>query len=65
MSRNLGNGLFSDARVLTMRELFILSSMNPDLDIPTGISESQVRYMIGEAVPPLLLEAICKNIKRD
>lgn len=63
--RNLGNGLFSDARVLTMRELFILSSMNPDLDIPTGISESQVRYMIGEAVPPLLLEAICKNIKRD
>ena len=62
--RDLGNGIFSDARVLTMRELFILSSMNPDLDLPDGISESQVRYMIGEAVPPLLLEVICKNIKR-
>lgn len=62
--RDLGNGIFSDARVLTMRELYILSSINPDLDMPPKISESQVRYMIGEAVPPLLLEVICKNIQK-
>lgn len=61
--RLLDNGLYSDARVLTIRELFILSSINPDLDIPSFVSDSQVRYMIGEAVPPKLLEEICKNIK--
>ena len=59
----LPNGLYSDARVLTLRELFILSSINPDIDIPDDISESQLRYMIGEAVPPLLMETIIKSIK--
>ena len=61
--RLMENGLYSDARVLTIRELFLLSSINPDLDIPNFVGDSQIRYMIGEAVPPKLLEAICKNIK--
>lgn len=61
--RLLDNGLYSDARVLTLRELFILSSINPDLDVPSFASDIQVRFMIGEAVPPKLIEAICKNIK--
>lgn len=61
--RLLDNGLYSDARVLTLRELFILSSIDPDLDIPEFTSDIQVRFMIGEAVPPKLIEAICKNIK--
>lgn len=60
--RDLGNGLYSDARVLTLRELFILSSINPDIDLPDFASNSQIRYMVGEAVPPLLMEAIVKNI---
>lgn len=62
--RLLPNGLYSDARVLTLRELFILSSVNPDIDLPDFVSHSQIRYMIGEAVPPLLMEHICKNIKQ-
>ena len=62
--RLLPNGLYSDARVLTLRELFILSSIDPDIDLPTFASDSQIRYMIGEAVPPLLMEVICKNIKK-
>lgn len=61
--RALKDGTYSDARVLTLRELFILSSMNPDLDIPEFASDIQVRYMVGEAVPPKLIEAIAKNIK--
>ena len=61
--RLLPNGLYSDARVLTLRELFILSSINPDIDLPQSVSDSQIRYMVGEAVPPLLMEHICKNIK--
>lgn len=62
--RLLPNGLYSDARVLTLRELFILSSINPDIDIPPMISDIQIRHMIGEAVPPRLLEAVCKNIRK-
>lgn len=62
--RLLENGLYSDARVLTLRELFILSSVNPDIDLPDFASASQIRYIIGEAVPPLLMEEICKNIKK-
>lgn len=62
--RLLPNGLYSDARVLTLRELFILTSINPDIDLPSFASDSQLRYMIGEAVPPLLMEVICKNIKK-
>lgn len=61
--RLLANGLYSDARVLTLRELFILSSINPEIDLPDFASNSQIRYMVGEAVPPLLMEVICKNIK--
>lgn len=62
--RKLANGLYSDARVLTLRELFILSSINPDIDLPSFASDSQIRYMVGEAVPPLLMESICKNIHK-
>ena len=61
--RLLPNGLYSDARVLTLRELFILSSIDPDLDVPDFASDIQVRFMIGEAVPPKLIETICKNLK--
>ncbi len=61
--RLLDDGTYSDARVLTLRELFILSSINPDLDIPSFASDIQIRFMIGEAVPPKLIEAICSNIK--
>lgn len=61
--RLLSNGLYSDARVLTLRELFILMSMNPDLDVPDFVSDSQIRYMIGEAVPPKLIETVVRSIK--
>lgn len=63
--RLLPNGLYSDARVMTLRELFILSSINPDIDLPDFASHSQIRYIIGEAVPPLLMEHICRNIKKE
>ncbi|EAK0980080.1 DNA cytosine methyltransferase [Campylobacter lari] len=59
------DGTYSDARVLTLRELFILSSINADLDIPHFVSDIQIRQMIGEGVPPLLLEKICSNIKEN
>lgn len=56
------DGTYSDARVLTMRELFILSSLDPDLDLPNFASDIQIRHMIGEAVPPKLINAILNGL---
>jgi DNA (cytosine-5)-methyltransferase 1 len=61
--RERRDGTYSDARVLTLRELFILSSINPDIDLPTDVSEIQIRQIIGESVPPLMIKKICEGIK--
>lgn len=62
--RKQSDGTFSDARVLTIRELFILSSLDSDLDLPPFASDIQIRHMIGEAVPPKLINSIVKELKR-
>src|SRR5690606_23095243 len=61
--RKLKDGTYSDARVLTLRELFVLSSVNPDIDVPEFVSDIQIRHMIGEAVPPKLICRIIKELK--
>ena len=60
--RKLPDGTYSDARVLTMRELFIVESLPADWDIPEGITDSFMRRMIGEAIPPRLAYNIVKTI---
>jgi DNA (cytosine-5)-methyltransferase 1 len=60
--RPLWNGLWSDARVLTLRELLIVSSLPPDLDAPKSISETSFRHLIGEGIPPLMLKKIIQGI---
>jgi DNA (cytosine-5)-methyltransferase 1 len=59
----LPNGTYSDARVLTMRELFIVSSLPEDWNLPPDISDSFVRAVIGEAIPPKFCEAIIEGIE--
>jgi len=60
--RPLCNGLWSDARVLTLRELLIVSSLPPNLDMPKSISETSFRQLIGEGIPPLMLKKIIQGI---
>lgn len=60
--RPLANGTWSDARVLTLRELLIVSSLPADLDAPTFMSETAFRQLVGEGIPPLMLEKIMKGI---
>ena len=60
--RLLPDGTYSDARVLTLRELFIVSSLPADWDLPQWCSDNFIRQMIGEAIPPRFSEAIIKNI---
>ena len=60
--RDLGNGLWSDARVLTLRELLIVMSLPPDLDLPTNISDTALRQFIGEGIPSLMVKKIMEKI---
>lgn len=65
--RNMEDGTYSDARVLTPRELLIVMSMPPDLDLPTFVSDTVIRQYIGEGIPSLMvkkiMEGICKKKK--
>lgn len=60
----LPDGTWSDARVLTLRELFIVSSLPADWNLPTDIeyTENFFRQIVGEAIPPRFSEAIIKGI---
>lgn len=55
-----GNGfdVFSDPRVLTVYEIILVSSLPKDWDIPNWASESFVRSVIGEGIPPLFMKKI-------
>lgn len=61
------DGTYSDARVLTLLELFRLTGLPDDWNIPSTVSDNTLRHYIGEAVPPkmmkALLEPILKNFK--
>ena len=60
--RILPDGTVSDARVLTLRELFIVSSLPADWNLPDWCSDTLVRTVIGEAIPPRFSESIIKGI---
>lgn len=60
--RLLPDGTWSDARVLTLRELIIVSSLPLDWGIPEDFPEAKIRIIIGEAIPPLLSKKIVAQI---
>lgn len=61
--RPLGNGLWSDARVLSLRELLIVMSMPPDLDMPEDVSNTALRQYIGEGIPSLMMKKVMEGIR--
>lgn len=60
--RLLEDGTYSDARVLTLLETFIVSSIPKDISFPDGVSDTFIRTIIGEAIPPMLLKKIFQTI---
>lgn len=57
-----GYDLYSDARVLTVYELMIVTSLPKNWDIPNWASEHFVRQVIGEGIPPLLVKKIMQEL---
>ena len=62
--RLLPDGTYSDARVLTLLETFIVSSIPRDIKFPEKVSETFIRTIIGEAIPPHLMEQIINMLGR-
>ncbi|NEM98353.1 DNA cytosine methyltransferase [Pontibacter burrus] len=60
--RKLNDGTYSDARVLTLLETFIVSSIPETIKFPDWANESFIRTVIGECVPPLMLQKILSKI---
>ena len=56
------DGTYSDPRVLTLLETFIVSSIPEDIDFPDGSTDTFIRTIIGEAIPPHLMERIIELI---
>ena len=57
-----GYDVYSDARVLTVYELMIITSLPKDWNIPNWASEHFVRQVIGEGIPPLLVQKIMHQL---
>lgn len=59
----LKDGTYSDARVLSVLEIMRLTGLPDDWPVPTDTPEILVRQILGECIPPLLTEALVKEIK--
>lgn len=60
--RLLPDGTYSDARVLTLLETFIVSSIPNDVDFPKGSTDTFMRTVIGESIPPKLMMKVIEKI---
>lgn len=63
--RLLPDGTYSDARVLTLLETFIVSSIPKDISFPKDSTDTFIRTVIGEAIPPKLLFEVVDKIGRE
>lgn len=59
------DGTYSDPRVLTLLETFIVSSIPQDIKFPKNSTETFIRTVIGESIPPLLMEKIVSLIGKE
>ena len=55
-------GIYSDPRVLSIFELMRVSTLPDDWAIPEWASESLIRRVIGEGIPPLLVKKIVAKL---
>ncbi len=57
--------MYSDARVLSIYELMIVTSLPIDWPIPDWATESFIRKVIGEGIPSNLVKVIMQNLLRQ
>ena len=60
--RKKEDGTYSDARVLTLLELFLLMGLPSDPKFSKKRTENEIRHILGEAIPPVFLKQILGQI---
>ena len=60
----MADGTYSDPRVLSLLETFIVSSIPSDISFPKDATETFIRTIIGESVPPKLMKKVISCIGR-
>lgn len=60
--RLMPDGTYSDARVLTLLETFIVSSIPQDINFPKYATDTFIRTVIGESIPPKLMKKVIEKI---
>ena len=63
--RKKEDGTYSDPRVLSLLETFIVSSLPENIMFPKWVSDTLIRTVIGEAIPPLMLKEIILPMLRE
>jgi len=58
------DGTYSDARVLSLKEIFILTGLPDDWMPPEWASENLIRQVIGEGVPPKLIDSLLSTMPK-
>ena len=59
-----GTKIYSDARVLTLLEIMILMTIPLNLNFPDNVSQSFIRSVIGEGIPPKFINILMSELKR-
>lgn len=57
-----GEILYSEPRCFTLYELFIVSSLPMNWDVPDWASDKLIREVIGEGIPPMLVKNIVNKL---
>ena len=57
--------LYSDPRVFSIYELLIVSSLPTDWPIPSWATDTMIRHVIGEGIPPLLVKSLVEELLRN
>lgn len=60
---NDGIDIYSDARVMSIYELMIMTSLPKNWNIPKNASDHFIRCVIGEGIPPLLVKKIMEQLE--
>ena len=59
------DGTYSNARVLSLKEIFILTGLPDDWNPPEWANHNMIREVIGEGVPPRLIDALLRTIPKN